>query len=104
MTREPELDNNQRSLIMTHFMGAILLAGKARVALLCRHNKQRLDAAGEQKRPAFGGADRGGKGRGGGVAALARPVLRSSGAAAAEGGCPASRCAPRLPGRPDPLP
>ncbi len=29
-------------------------------------------------------------------AALARPVLRSSGAAAAEGGCPAGRRAPRL--------
>jgi len=53
--------------------------------------KRRNDAT-AQKHPAEGAANR----PLGGVAALARPVLRSSGAAAAEGGCATSRGAPRL--------
>ena len=38
---------------MTHFTAAILAASKARAARLCGYNKQRLGAAGGQKRPAL---------------------------------------------------
>ncbi|MDH3791029.1 MAG: helix-turn-helix domain-containing protein [Rhodospirillales bacterium] len=54
-----------------------------------RRRERARNAAGGQNRPALaGGAYRGSPTQDlGGVAALARPVLRSSGAAAAEGGC-----------------
>jgi len=40
---------------MTHFTGAVLLAGKARVAPLCRHNKQRATPpACKSARPSLG--------------------------------------------------
>ena len=92
----------QRSLILTRLTAGPLTARWARAAPWCEHHnlpspkrasrrrELRLragravrNAASGQRHAACGGA----KWPPGGVAALARPVLRSSGAAAAEGGC-----------------